>query len=66
MLHEMSLGGMLFSPFVLLLPLAFIMAAITRGVLHYMGLRTYIWKKAWFDVAMFVCWLAAIVYLFAN
>ena len=66
MLHEMNIGGMLFSPFVVLVPLAFIMAAIIRGLLHYTGLRRHIWKKAWFDVAVFVCCLAAIVYLFGN
>ncbi|MBQ0748035.1 MAG: DUF1656 domain-containing protein [Marinobacter sp.] len=66
MLHEMSVGGMLFSPLVVLVPLAFILAAATRLVLHHLELRRYIWKEAWFDVAMFVCYLAAIVYLFGN
>jgi hypothetical protein len=66
MLHEMSIGGMLFSPFVVLVPAAFILAAATRLVLHHMGLRRYIWKEAWFDVAVFVCYLAAIVYLFGD
>ncbi len=66
MLHEMSIGGMLFSPFVALVPAAFILAAVTRLALHYLGLRSYIWKEAWFDVAVFVCYLAAIVYLFGN
>ncbi|WP_339782390.1 DUF1656 domain-containing protein [uncultured Marinobacter sp.] len=66
MLHEMSVGGMLFSPLVVLVPLAFILAAATRLVLHHLELRRYIWKEAWFDVAVFVCYLAAIVYLFGN
>ncbi|MGO1692580.1 MAG: DUF1656 domain-containing protein [Marinobacter sp.] len=66
MLHEMSIGGMLFSPFVVLVPVAFILAAATRLCLHYAGLRRYIWKEAWFDVAIFVCYLAAIVYLFGD
>jgi len=57
---------MLFSPLVVLVPLAFILAAATRLVLHHLELRRYIWKEAWFDVAMFVCYLAAIVYLFGN
>lgn len=66
MLHEMSIGGMLFSPLVVLAPLAFLLAAATRLSLHHLGVRRYIWKEAWFDVAVFVCYLAAIVYLFGN
>ncbi|MBQ0832369.1 MAG: DUF1656 domain-containing protein [Marinobacter sp.] len=66
MLYEMSIGGMLFSPFVVLVPVAFILTAATRLALHYLGLRHYIWKEAWFDVAVFVCYLAAIVYLFGD
>lgn len=66
MLHEISLGGMLFSPLLVLIPVAFVLAAVTRLTLHYLGLRRYIWKEAWFDVAVFICYLAAIVYLFAN
>lgn len=57
---------MLFSPLVVLVPLAFILAAATRLALHHLELRRYIWKEAWFDVAVFVCYLAAIVYLFGN
>ena len=66
MLHEIGIGGMLFSPLLVLVPLAFILAAATRLVLHHLELRRYIWKEAWFDVAVFVCYLAAIVYLFGN
>lgn len=66
MLHEIGIGGMLFSPLLVLVPLAFILAAATRLVLHHLELRRYIWKEAWFDVAIFVCYLAAIVYLFGN
>ncbi|MDO6442723.1 MULTISPECIES: DUF1656 domain-containing protein [unclassified Marinobacter] len=66
MLHEMSIGGMLFSPLLVIAPLAFILTAATRLLLHYLGLRRYIWKEAWFDVGVFVCYLAAIVYLFGD
>ncbi|WP_417516757.1 DUF1656 domain-containing protein [Marinobacter sp.] len=66
MLHEISIGGMLFSPLLVLAPLAFLLTAATRLVLHHSGLRRYIWREAWFDVAVFVCYLAAIVYLFGD
>lgn len=66
MLHELGFGGMLFSPLMMLMPIAFILSAVTRLVLHRLDLRRYIWKEAWFDVATFVCYLAIIVYLFGD
>lgn len=66
MLHELSFGGMLFSPLLVLVPMAFILSAATRLALHRLDLRRYIWKETWFDVAAFVCYLAIIVYLFGN
>jgi hypothetical protein len=66
MLHEISIGGMLFSPLLVMVPVAFILSAITRLILHHLDLRRYIWKEAWFDVAVFICYLAAIVYLFGS
>jgi hypothetical protein len=66
MLHEISIGGMLFSPLLVLMPAAFLLAAATRLILHRLGLRRYIWKEAWFDVAMFICYLAVVVYLFGD
>ncbi len=66
MLHELSFGGVLFSPLVALAPMAFILTALTRQALHYLDWRRYLWKAAWFEVALFVCYLAAIVYLFGD
>ncbi|MCM0612962.1 DUF1656 domain-containing protein [Marinobacter sediminum] len=66
MLHELGFGGILFSPLVVLMPMAFILTAVTRLATHYLGLRRYIWKEAWFDVAVFVCYLAVIIYLFGD
>lgn len=66
MLHELGFGGILFSPLVVLMPMAFILTAVTRLATHYLGLRRYIWKEAWFDVALFVCYLAVIIYLFGD
>lgn len=66
MLHELSFGGVLFSPLMALAPMAFILTALTRQVLHHVNLRRYIWKAAWFEVALFVCYMAAIVYLFGD
>lgn len=66
MLHELSFGGMLFSPLVALVPMAFVLSALTRLGLHHLDWRRYVWKEAWLDVASFVCYLAAIVYLFGE
>lgn len=66
MLHELGFGGMLFSPLLVLVPMAFVLSAVTRLALYRLDLRRYIWKEAWFDVAAFVCYLALIVYLFGN
>lgn len=57
---------MLFSPLLALAPVAFLLSAGTRLALHRLKLRRFIWKEAWFDVAMFVCYLAGIVYLLDN
>jgi len=53
---------MLFSPLVVLGPLAFLMTMATRWVLHRLHWRRYIWKDAWFDVGIFVCYLALTIY----
>lgn len=66
MLHELSFGGVLFSPLVVLVPMAFFLTALTRQALHCFKLRRYVWKAAWFEVGLFVCYLAAIVYLFGD
>ena len=64
MLHEMGMGGLLFSPLVVFVPIAFCLAMLTRLVLHQMDLRRFIWKEAWFDLGLFVCFLAGVMYLY--
>ncbi|AXQ15061.1 MULTISPECIES: DUF1656 domain-containing protein [Shewanella] len=66
MLEELALGGLLFSPLVLFAPLALVLWFLTRLVLHWTGLYAKIWRVAWFEVALFVCYLALIIYLFEN
>lgn len=66
MLHELGLGGMLFSPLVVMIPAAFGLMLATRLAFHRMNWRRFLWKPAWFDVGVFVCYLALVVYLFGN
>ncbi|MEQ5836345.1 DUF1656 domain-containing protein [Marinobacter sp. R17] len=66
MLHELGFGGMLFSPLVVFAPIAFALTLLARLVLHQLDLRRLIWKEAWFDVGLFVCFLAAVVFLYGK
>lgn len=66
MLREVGFGGMLFSPLVVLVPIAFALTLLTRVIIHRLDVQGFIWKQAWFDVGLFVCYLAAIVYLFGR
>ncbi|MDF0533277.1 DUF1656 domain-containing protein [Shewanella yunxiaonensis] len=66
MLEELALGGLLFSPLVVFTPLAFVMSFVTRQILHVSGLYQKIWKVAWFEVALYICYLALVVYLFGR
>ncbi|WP_115720512.1 DUF1656 domain-containing protein [Gallaecimonas mangrovi] len=66
MLHEMALGGLLFSPFVVFAFMGFVMTLATRLVLHKLALRRWIWKEAWFDVSLFICYLALSIFLLGE
>lgn len=58
MLHELGIGGLLFSPLLVMVPVALLLAYLIRLLLHQLDWRRYIWKEAWFDVGVFVCFLA--------
>ncbi|MFM2481221.1 DUF1656 domain-containing protein [Celerinatantimonas sp. YJH-8] len=66
MLEELALGGLLFSPLIVFAPVAFLLAIVTRLILHKLNLHQKIWKVAWFEVSLFVCYLALVVYLFGR
>jgi len=63
MLHELDIGGLLFSPLVVFIPLAFVLTWATRWVLHSFNLRQFLWKEAWFNVGLFVCYLTGILFV---
>ncbi|QPG05759.1 DUF1656 domain-containing protein [Salinimonas marina] len=63
MFEEIALGGMLFSPLVVLVPIAFLMSVITRVVLYQTGWYQRVWRPAWFEVSLFLCYLAAVVFI---
>ncbi|AMF92211.1 DUF1656 domain-containing protein [Vibrio fluvialis] len=66
MFEELALGGLLFSPLVVFVPMAFILSCLTRFVLHTTGVYHLLWKAAWFEVGLFVCYLAVVVHFFGS
>ncbi|MFI8479577.1 DUF1656 domain-containing protein [Pseudomonas sp. NPDC078700] len=60
-LHEWSIGGVLLSPFLIYVVLAFAVTGALRFMLIQVGASRWIWHEALFDTALFVCVLAGIV-----
>ncbi len=58
MMHELGFGGLLFSPLLVMVPVAWLLTYLTRLLLHQLNWRRFIWKGAWFDAGIFVCFLA--------
>lgn len=54
MLEEVAIGGLLFSPLVLFIPIALIVAYLLRLLLYKTGFYTKLWKPAWIEVSLFV------------
>ncbi|WP_221795341.1 DUF1656 domain-containing protein [Oceanobacter mangrovi] len=63
MLHEFSFAGMLFSPMVVFVPIAFLLYWLTQWLMHKFNLRQWIWKPAWFDLSMLVCYIGLVVWI---
>lgn len=57
-LHEIPVGGMLFSPMVLLVLLALALTLVSHLLLRQLGWHHQIWKGAWFYLSLFVCFVA--------
>ncbi|WP_456294774.1 DUF1656 domain-containing protein [Vibrio sp. AK197] len=66
MFEELAFGGLLFSPLVIFMPIAFLLSWGTRVVLHKTGLYSRVWKVAWFEVGLYVCYLALVIYLLGS
>ncbi|WP_350600953.1 DUF1656 domain-containing protein [Pseudomonas sp. 65/3-MNA-CIBAN-0223] len=59
-LREWSLGGVLLSPFLFYMLLAFLITAGLRALLQLTRWHIWIWHEALFDVAIFVCVLTVV------
>ncbi len=64
MLEEVAVGGLLFSPLVLFIPIALIIAYLLRLFLYKTGYYTKFWKPAWIEVSLFVFILFFTIRLF--
>lgn len=62
LLQELPLGGLLFSPFVFFLLIGFVLTLATHSLIHWLSLGQW-WRNAWFDVSLFVCYLALTVFI---
>ena len=51
---------------VVMIPLAFVLSLLPRYALYATGLYQKLWKPPWFEVALFVCYLALTVKLLAG
>ncbi len=60
-LHEWAWGGVLLSPLLVYALLALGLTAVLRMGLQRAGVARWIWHEALFDVALYVCVLAALV-----
>lgn len=66
MLQTVVFSGLEFSPLVVYFPIVFALSALTRYVLHRLDWHDRIWKVAWFEVSLFVCYLALTVFLLSG
>ncbi|EKF75097.1 hypothetical protein A11A3_05374 [Alcanivorax hongdengensis A-11-3] len=57
-LREMTLGGLLFSPLLAFALVGLVLTGLTRLAIHRLNGQQWLWKDAWFYVALFVCYSA--------
>lgn len=62
-LREWAWGGVLLSPMLIYALLALLLTGVLRLGLQRVGVARWIWHEALFDVALYVCVLAALVAL---
>ncbi len=63
MRYEIDVFGVLVPALLLWLLVTFALCALLRPVLQRTGLYRFVWHRALFDLAVFVCLLGGVVYL---
>ena len=66
LLQELPLAGLLFSPFILFVLVSFVLTLVTHSLIYRLALSRWIWRDAWFDVSLFVCYLALTVWILGR
>jgi hypothetical protein len=63
MRYEIDLFGVLMPSLLLWLVIAYAIGALLRPLLERTGLYRYVWHRALFDLALYVCLLGGVVYI---
>ena len=63
MRYEVDLFGILVPALLLWLVITYVIGALLRPLLERSGLYRFVWHRALFDLALFVCLLGGVVYL---
>lgn len=64
-LRELAWGGVLISPMVMYCAISLVLLLSLRFWLRDTRIGRVAWREGWFDVALFVCLLAAVVWFFS-
>jgi hypothetical protein len=63
MRYELDLYGVLMPSLLLWLVITYLLAAMLRPLLERVGFYRFVWHRALFDLALYVCLLGGVVYL---
>ncbi|MGM4931618.1 DUF1656 domain-containing protein [Tardiphaga sp. 619_E2_N8_5] len=63
MRYEIDLFGVLLPSLMLWLVITYAIGALLRPLIEHSGLYRYVWHRALFDLALYVCLLGGVVYL---
>jgi len=63
MRYEIDLFGVLLPSLMLWLVITYAIGALLRPLIELSGLDRYVWHRALFDLALYVCLLGGVVYL---
>jgi len=63
MRYEIDLFGVLMPSLLVWLVITYVVGALMRPLLERAGVYRYVWHRALFDLALYVCLLGGVVYL---
>jgi hypothetical protein len=63
---EISVFGLFLPSLLLCAPIAYALTIVLRATLRALGLYQYLWHRALFNVAAFLCFLGAVVLIISR